>query len=186
MRQFVAILGEPTNRFLLLLILIALIGFNTALLSRRERVASHPTPNAGGLVWVTITPSLTITPWPTATAWRAGQPTPVPIATPWPTATPMPWLPTSTPWPTNTATLIPTSTPWPTSSPTVIPTSTPWPTVVFVIDGASCACVANLYNCEDFHGDGAQICLAKCWTEVGADIHDLDRNHNGVACENER
>ena len=48
----------------------------------------------------------------------------------------------------------------------------------------NCQCSGNLYNCDDFstHED-AQACYDKCKRETGADIHRLDRDKDGVACE---
>lgn len=49
---------------------------------------------------------------------------------------------------------------------------------------AAVICSSNLYNCSDFSSQGeAQQAYESCLTETGKDIHDLDRDHDGVACE---
>lgn len=46
-------------------------------------------------------------------------------------------------------------------------------------------CSSNVYNCDDFstHNE-AQSVFEYCKAEVGTDIHDLDRDGDGLACEN--
>lgn len=47
----------------------------------------------------------------------------------------------------------------------------------------SCACYANLYNCADFSTQSeAQECFEYCGG-ISNDIHDLDRDNDGLACE---
>lgn len=93
------------------------------------------------------------------------------------------------PLPTPTATPIPTSTPVPTAVPTATPqpTSTPQPTPTTdpCSGGASsCSCAGNIYNCSDFSTQcEAQACYEKCLAETGQDIHRLDRDNDGRACE---
>jgi micrococcal nuclease len=49
---------------------------------------------------------------------------------------------------------------------------------------AVCDCSGNLYNCSDFSThSAAQACLAYCWDQVGYDIHRLDGDNDGLACE---
>jgi len=49
--------------------------------------------------------------------------------------------------------------------------------------GAS-ECSANIYNCADFSSHSeAQLTYEKCLDETGRDVHDLDRDSDGVACE---
>lgn len=50
---------------------------------------------------------------------------------------------------------------------------------------SNCDCSANLYNCNDFiySAFDAQACYLRCMELVGRDIHDLDRDHDGSACE---
>lgn len=69
-----------------------------------------------------------------------------------------------------------------TSTPTRLPpTHTPSrrPT-----EPAVCLCGANLYNCSDFSTQrSAQACFDYCWAERGFDVHRLDRDDDGIACE---
>jgi endonuclease YncB( thermonuclease family) len=45
-------------------------------------------------------------------------------------------------------------------------------------------CSDNLYNCSDFDSQGkAQEMFDYCMDIVGEDVHDLDRDGNGLACE---
>ncbi len=78
----------------------------------------------------------------------------------------------------STATKTPTATR--TISPTrPIPTRTPPPPVSPV-----CSCSGNLYNCPDFGPQrDAQACFEYCWSVVGYDIHWLDGDDDGIACE---
>ena len=47
-----------------------------------------------------------------------------------------------------------------------------------------CSCEENVYNCPYFESrEVAQLCFDYCQSTVGSDIHDLDRNDNGIACE---
>ena len=60
--------------------------------------------------------------------------------------------------------------------PTTLPSAPP-------TDPNPCDCTKNLYNCGDFasHND-AQACFESCGG-VQNDIHALDPNHDGIACE---
>jgi micrococcal nuclease len=60
----------------------------------------------------------------------------------------------------------------PTSSPSVSPSSTP------------CDCSGDIYNCPDFgtHAE-AQVCYEYCKSLGRGDIHRLDGDNDGVACE---
>ena len=45
-------------------------------------------------------------------------------------------------------------------------------------------CASNLYNCSDFSSHSqAQGVYESCLQQVGDDVHDLDRDNDGVACE---
>jgi hypothetical protein len=45
-------------------------------------------------------------------------------------------------------------------------------------------CTANIYNCADFSSHSeAQTTYESCVDMVGDDIHDLDRDSDGIACE---
>jgi len=49
---------------------------------------------------------------------------------------------------------------------------------------APCSCAGNLYNCSDFDSwYEAQVCYEHCLDVVGYDIHRLDSDDDGVACE---
>lgn len=105
--------------------------------------------------------------------------------------------PTPTPTPTHTPTLpsyyyahlsllmkecdlphLPTPTATPTRRPR--PTRTPTPTR----RPATCACYADLYNCSDFSTQAAaQACYDHCIAQGAGDIHRLDRDNDGIACE---
>lgn len=84
----------------------------------------------------------------------------------------------ATPTPTIAPTLAPA-----TPTPTLTPTLTPVPTATTPPAGP-CACTSNLYNCGDFSTQAqAQACYNWCMQEVGTDIHQLDSDGDGVACE---
>ncbi len=93
-------------------------------------------------------------------------------------------LPTPTPTATNTpvpATATPTGTPF-------IPTRTPSPTPVQTATqsppGNCTICTHDAYNCSDFNTQAqAQACFNYCWGQVGYDVHNLDADGDGVACE---
>lgn len=47
-----------------------------------------------------------------------------------------------------------------------------------------CECSKNIYNCSDFkYQSEAQACFLYCNGQVGKDIHRLDGDHDGRACE---
>lgn len=47
-----------------------------------------------------------------------------------------------------------------------------------------CMCSGNFYNCGDFETqDDAQVCYNHCITEEGWDVHDIDSDGDGTACE---
>jgi len=60
---------------------------------------------------------------------------------------------------------------------TLVPTQPPAPAAV-------CSCAGNLYNCKDFatHAQ-AQACYEYCLKVTGRDVHRLDRDNDGSACE---
>lgn len=128
----------------------------------------------------TLLPTLMLTTLPTLTSVPTlmGTATSVPL----PTHTPVP-LPTAMPTPVSTLvpalTDVPTSTPLPTVQPTVVPPS-PVPTDVPV-----CDCSEDLYNCgRDFTThDQAQACFNYCMEQGQGDVHELDADDDGSACE---
>ena len=72
------------------------------------------------------------------------------------------------------------SDPTPAATATARPTATPTPTR----KPAPCQCWSNLYNCSDFDTRAeAQACFDYCMTTVGYDVHRLDGDGDGIACE---
>lgn len=64
------------------------------------------------------------------------------------------------------------------------PTPTPAPVPVAPAPSAVCSCSGNVYNCDDFSGHAsAQRCYDYCYTQTGRDVHALDRDKDGLACE---
>lgn len=120
----------------------------------------------GGLQPVGYLP-VVMKPFPTNTPTATSTPT----RTPSPTATAV--LPTSTPTRTPTGTAVP---------PTITPTRTP--TATQSAPGGCSICGYDAYNCGDFGTQAqAQACHDYCWTIVGYDVHNLDSDGDGEACE---
>lgn len=93
-------------------------------------------------------------------------------------------LPTLTP--TSTPTRFPTTMPTPTNTPTSTPTNTPKPTATptSAPPGNCSTCAYDAYNCSDFSTQAAaQACYDYCMQKVGYDVHRLDANKDGIACE---
>ena len=143
--------------------------------------------------------SVTIMPQPVATLTSTPKPTSTiktydPIVstfTPKPFPTDIPLTLTSTPTLEPTATNIPPSpVPIPTSEP--VPTLAPSPTDVpptTIPEPTSSAwdCSGNVYNCSNFMiWADAQNCYEYCLSMGSGDIHDLDRDDDGIACESLR
>ena len=87
---------------------------------------------------------------------------------------------TSTPVATKSTTL-PTTIPTtkPTTKATTVPT--PKPTTV---KSAVCSCSGDIYNCGDFSSHSeAQACYDYCKSIGKGDIHKLDNDKDGDACE---
>jgi micrococcal nuclease len=75
----------------------------------------------------------------------------------------------------------PTPQPQPTSPPATQPPPPPTATEGAV---AVCDCSGNIYNCSNFSTHNqAQACYAYCWEQVGSDVHGLDGDSDGLACE---
>lgn len=110
------------------------------------------------------------------------QPTNTPTETLTPTATETATdTPTITPLPTEMATPTPTETNTPEPTATNIPQPTATATV---IPSGPCLCDSDRYNCSDFATHAAaQACFDYCVSLGKGDIHRLDRDGNGVACE---
>lgn len=142
--------------------------------------------------------SIKLTPLPTSTPWPTfAMPTTPPTSTPvLPTATqiptPTPYIPTPTvalptpssapptieTLPTATSappTVAPTETPLPTQTP--LPTETPLPTATPVI---TYICDHDAYNCSD---PEAKAAFAYCMAQGMGDIHRLDHDKDGEACD---
>lgn len=92
---------------------------------------------------------------------------------------------TLTPTPTVTATDTPTATPTETNTPESTATDIPQPTATATqIPTGPCLCDSDRYNCSDFPTHAAaQACFDYCVSLGKGDIHKLDRDNNGVACE---
>ena len=78
-----------------------------------------------------------------------------------------------------------TPTPTATHQPPPPPTNTPIPTATNQPPPAGCSiCLYDAYNCSDFSTQAsAQSCHDYCFAVVGYDVHRLDQNNDGVACE---
>jgi len=115
----------------------------------------------------TYTPQPTATERPTATVRPADTPVPPMTATLWPTAEPsITPLPTATSAPVRAAPAV------------AIPTRG-----LPAAESSDCDCAANTLNCSDFVAWDAQSCYLRCMELTGRDVHDLDRDHDGNACE---
>jgi len=58
------------------------------------------------------------------------------------------------------------------------------PTVIAITTSSPCSCSGNLYNCPDFSTPAeAQACYKHCMQVTGYDVHELDRDKDGIACE---
>lgn len=118
------------------------------------------------------TPRPTSRPLPSATSTAAPTSTTAPSATPTPTASP---TLTSTPLPDYS--LSPYPTPTDPNKPNNVPTDAPIPDV-------PCDCYSFDLDCSDFgNRNQAQACYDHCLEETGQDVHSLDGNNDGVACE---
>src|SRR3990172_823703 len=98
-----------------------------------------------------------------------------------------------------TSTNLPTLTQPPVTPPTAIETSpiTAILTLAIIIfptrrpaatnppSGGTCSCSGDIYNCSDFSSHAsAQACFSYCLDQGAGDIHRLDRDNDGSACEN--
>lgn len=122
-------------------------------------------------------PVPTMTPSMTATATSTGTATATPTLTGTPTAT-------GTATQTRTPTTTPTRTLTPTQTMTPTRTATPTATATRSAPPGCSTCAADVYNCSDFDTqEEAQACFDYCYDQVGYDVHGLDGDGNGVACE---
>ena len=131
-------------------------------------------------------------PTPTQSPTKTATSTPVPTPPDrWPNLLHLPALfDEGTRTPTPTCTTVPTETPTQprtptntrTTAPSATPTRTPRPTAT--TGSGPCSCSGNLYNCSDFDTQWeAQRCYDYCMTQTGRDVHRLDGDGNGRACE---
>lgn len=126
----------------------------------------------------TVTATNTVDPFATATSTRT--PTVTPTVDPFASATAT-HTPTDTP--TTTPTFTPTGTATSTGTATETATITPTPTETEPAPGP-CSCSGNLYNCPNFATQGqAQACFDYCVDQGHGDVHLLDTDNDGVACE---
>lgn len=89
----------------------------------------------------------------------------------------LPLLYAHTPQPANTPTQTATATATMTRTATLTPTAT-------ATEPAPCSCSGNLYNCSDFSTQSeAQACFDFCRSQGHGDVHVLDTDNDGVACE---
>lgn len=87
------------------------------------------------------------------------------------------------------ATLAPTSTSLPTATLIVFPTNTLFvlPAATLAPQGAVCSCNGDSLNCTDFGSwSSAQACYSYCQSQGVGDIHGLDGNNDGSACDSLR
>ncbi len=103
---------------------------------------------------------------------------------PTPTGAATPTLPASTPL---LAATLPAQTPTLPATPTVdpaLPTGTPDFEADKVTPGADCDCAAERTRCQQFASAAeAQICLDKCTALGVTEGLRLDKNENGIACD---
>jgi hypothetical protein len=94
-----------------------------------------------------------------------------------------------TPSPQATRTTIqPTKTTIPTKTYTPLSTTLPEKTVSGVsAESVVCGCSTDQYNCADFSTHAAaQSCYEYCISQGRGDIHRLDADKDGLACENNK
>lgn len=110
---------------------------------------------------------------PTARGGIAGVDTATSTVTSTPTLT---HTPTATNTPTATSTATTTSTP--TQTPTITPTATEQS------QSGPCPCESDSRNCSNFGSQSsAQACFDWCVSQGRGDIHKLDQDNDGEACE---
>lgn len=98
--------------------------------------------------------------------------------------TPRAWLPYIIQSNAPTATFTPTRTPTITRTPTATNTPTETATATATDPGGPCGCSFNQYNCSDFSTQAeAQACYNYCVSQGAGDIHGLDSDDDGEACE---
>lgn len=95
------------------------------------------------------------------------------------------YLPVVIKQPTPTATIItPTFTATATHTATATRTATATATSTATTPGGPCLCDYDRYNCPDFSTQAqAQACYNYCVAQGAGDVHHLDSDGDGVACE---
>jgi micrococcal nuclease len=99
--------------------------------------------------------------------------------------------PVTTSMPVSGPVSAPTPTPEPPSASVPVPAPTPNPEPELETNSSqdtsetqSCLCSSNVYNCDDFRTyNEAQNLYNCCMGKVGSDIHRLDSDKDGLACE---
>ena len=78
-----------------------------------------------------------------------------------------------------------TATSVPPTATSIPPTATKLPPTATATTAAGpCLCYADLYNCDDFSTQAAaQACFNYCQSLGAGDVHHLDNDHDGIACE---
>jgi hypothetical protein len=86
---------------------------------------------------------------------------------------------------TNTPTMMPTATNMPTNTPTATATRQNTPTATATQQSSGpCPCHADVRNCSHFSTQSqAQACFNYCVSQGAGDIHKLDGDNDGEACE---
>lgn len=140
---------------------------------------------SGGVLLPTATASTTPTGEATATQTATPTATDGPSATPTVTGTATSTSTvTRTPTATATQTATPTKTPTPTITMTPTKTATPTATATKSPPANCSTCAYDAYNCSDFATQAqAQACYDYCMDQVGYDVHGLDGDGDGEACE---
>ncbi len=161
MARLLDALMHPVSQIVLLIGIIGLSGF---FIFKPTPIPTRPvtvpiTPIAGGML--VPTPAATV-PQPTS------QPTAVVTAS---TETPQPAQPFDQTSPTPTA-----------AAPTESAAQRALSAIPTLRNGPVCACNGDTYSCREL-GDQAQACFDYCVARGQGDVHRLDFNQNGVACE---
>lgn len=84
-------------------------------------------------------------------------------------------------WRTNPLAVVTPPTPRPRISPTATQSASITP---LSAQAVACPCNGDTLNCGDFQNTSAQACFEQCLAETGWDVHRLDRDGDGRACEN--
>jgi hypothetical protein len=108
----------------------------------------------------------------------------LPTPTPLPSVTPelLPLVPLASPTAQQPQSPAPQDNPQ--GNPAVPQAQTVFPRAGSIDSLAACSCGSSLYACTDFSNWSiAQACYTQCQVTAGYDIHNLDEDKNGIACE---